>query len=92
MNEEQMRKDFEEWAVKERGYSIERFEEEPRQYVENNTYIAWVAWKASRQGLVVELPYYSFTDYDDNGQYDYGYNTCLQDIKSALEEQGIKCK
>lgn len=53
MEQEQMREEFEQWAVKERAYSIERFESEPRQYVEQNTHIAWTAWKASREHLVV---------------------------------------
>lgn len=56
MEQEQMREQFEQWAIKERGYSVERFESEPRQYVEQNTHIAWTAWKASREHLVVCLP------------------------------------
>lgn len=56
MNQEQMRKHFEYWVVNKRGYSIERFESAPRQYVEQNTHIAWQAWRDAINSLTVDLP------------------------------------
>lgn len=82
---EQIRKDFEKWAVEERGYSVERFEEEPHQYVEQCTHVAWTAWKASRKSLVIDLP--STTDYDP---YEVMYY--YHDLREILDQQGANWK
>ena len=82
---EQIRKDFEKWAVKERGYSVERFEEEPRQYVEQCTHVAWTAWKASRDNLLIDLP--TTSTYNS-----YEVRYYVEDVEEELERQGIKWK
>lgn len=76
-----VKEEFEHWAVSE-GWNLDH----------TMIHELWLSWKASREHLVVELPYESLTDYDDDGQYDSGYNWCLDDVKRALRQHGIKWK
>lgn len=76
MEQEQMREEFEQWYT---SYDVrtptDPFEKE----------VAWAAWKASREHLVVDLP--STSSY---ASYEVFYY--CSDVQCALEEQGIKYK
>lgn len=92
---EEMRKEFEEMCSSHfylGSLGLETNNE--GHYLDPDVAVAWYvfmcAWKASREHLVIELPYESWTDYQDNGHYDYGYNTCREDVMEALEQQWSK--
>ena len=56
-----MREEFEEWLIANTGFDTQRTafamtKEEDQQYMCHLTNLAWLAWKASRAVLCVELP------------------------------------
>ena len=73
MEQEQIREEFEQWYT---SYDVRT----PQDPFEKE--VAWAAWKASREHLVIYLP--CISGYDP---YEYYY-----DVKCSLEEQGIKYK
>ena len=55
MNEEQMRKEFEEWCKQQWFVNLEIQNDV---YISSKTNILWQAWKASRQAMKpIKLPY-----------------------------------
>lgn len=84
MNEEQMRKDFEDWFkyISEYSEALSRVK-----YSQFEKHLMWNAWQASRESLVVELPlqYYS-NILEGKIVMDASY------VYEALDSQGIKWK
>ncbi|HHH9220636.1 TPA: hypothetical protein ACP303_005115 [Pseudomonas aeruginosa] len=53
----------------------------------------WLAWKASRAALRVELPTQQGTNRSEWLQtWNNGYNECHQRVKEALQQAGIEVK
>lgn len=85
MEMDKMREEFEEWVRRcNKANKIDHMylnvSENGTWYLDNRTELAWQAWQASRQALVVELPF---------GECD----TAAQDIdalKFRLDSAGIK--
>lgn len=76
MKEEQMREEFEQWYTE---YDVRT----PQDPFEKE--VAWAAWKASREHLVVNLPSKSLYD-----SYEVSYYK--HDVEESLTNQGIKWK
>lgn len=91
MNEEQMRKDFEEWAAS-KGFNTKLREDTSSSdtFFAYETEQRWVCWQASRESLVVELPRNNAID--EMGPFDNGYTSCIYDVRDVLSSQGIKWK
>lgn len=58
---DKMREEFEAWALErlinsETMRPLERDPEEPKEYRYSMVNMAWLAWQASREALVIELP------------------------------------
>lgn len=92
-----MSNEFEEWA---------RMEGLPLEWLPNfgfyeatRTEQAWMAWQASRQALVVELPTISDVDFgDSNGGssfdegFDVGFADAVGEFKARLCKAGVAYK
>ncbi len=75
---EQMRKEFEVWAVSVGMYiSID----EDNEYKNYTTWSCWKAWQASRAAIVVELPLFC-VDGVDAAEY-------RDDVIAALDKAGV---
>lgn len=92
--EEQMRKDFEEWAAS-KGFNTKLREDTSSSdtFFAYETEQRWVCWQASRESLVVELPEVPRTACGGNEWIkqiakDEYKNKCIK----SLESQGIKWK
>lgn len=89
---DRMRKEFEAWLLAETGFDICRTnfamtKPEDQQYMCHHTNLAWLAWKASRASLCVELP-----DNLDGEYYADGWNACLIAVGEKIEESGVSYK
>lgn len=94
MSTEKMREDFELWAVSdaaECGMDLKfEFDAGAGWYVGSSgkhMNLAWAAWQASRESLVIELPYVSviFEGADQDNEMVYA-------CRKAIEAAGVKCK
>ena len=85
---DKMREEFEEWAILE-GLPL-LFLDKHNFYESHVTDIAWQAWQASRQSLVVELPKVFDAAKEDASYYEYAY---LQpEVEKALDAAGVAYK
>lgn len=86
-----MREEFEVWAVN-NGYSMNKITADC--YTNMFTQIAWDAYQASRQALVVELPPIQAptNDSDFSEGCHTGRLTYQDAVIDVLQEIGIKCK
>lgn len=91
MDKELMRQGFEAYAA---GHYLlcekpaDRDEHQLDEYIDSDMQIAWEAWQASREAVVVELP-----DRDvEQCAYSLGFNSCLKQSRAAIEAQGLKVK
>lgn len=73
---EQMRKEFEEWAISE-NFDVSHSD---HRYGNLDTYLAWQTWQASRAAIVVVMPE-SHNDWLDK-----------QIVEYALEQAGVSYK
>ena len=83
MNEEQMRKEFEEWFCNEYllGGGVVN-------YGCRTTYIAWNAWRASHQAMKpIKLPLLMKNTQE---QACYYYNDAIYECKEAIQQAGYK--
>lgn len=71
-----------------------RFEVRDGEFAHRETAIAWWAWQASREAVVVELPPRKSIDhycYDQGANCNAeGHNRCLAQAAAAIEAQGLK--
>ena len=94
---EQMRKEFEDWAVK---YECNlSWNDCLACYSTMTTRIFWDCWQASRQSLVVELPTINDVDFgDSNGGsvfdegFDAGFSDAVGEFKARLCKAGVSYK
>lgn len=93
MNEEQMRKDFEEWAAS-KGFNTKLREDTSSSdtFFAYETEQRWVCWQASRESLVVELPISEIYDSRSGSLNEVEEVIYPEDIQQVLESQGIKWK
>lgn len=65
-------------------------------YEDSHTQMAWMAWKASRAALRVELPERAVLPEYTEHRLLYcertGFNDCLERVKEALQQAGIEVK
>lgn len=90
-NENEMRAQFEAWA-KERGYINLR--KDGDKYKFQTAWAAWEGWQASRQALVISIPDHDESRCDtswEEARQEY-YNRALDECRTAIESQGVKCK
>lgn len=80
-----MRKQFEEWFEK-NGISKGWCSKRDLEFIKSKMLLCW---KASREGLEVELPE-GIVHPDD--YYQDGYNRALEDITESLTNLGVKIK
>jgi hypothetical protein len=92
---EQMKKEFENWAVAE-GFRLTTYD---GSYAVETTDAGWRAWQASRQALVVELPTINDVDFgDSNGGsafdegFDVGFSDAVGEFKARLCKAGVSYK
>ena len=90
---EKMRDEFEEWLIANTEFDTQRTafamtKEEDRRYMCHRTNLAWLAWKASRAALVVELP----DEYKDRylDKYQDGFNDAVESCRNRLEDLGLE--
>lgn len=92
---EKMRDEFEEWLIANTEFDTQRTafamtKEEDQQYMCHRTNLAWLAWKASRAALVVELP--ELKSFNASDEPDFAYEVAIDDIKCALGDAGVSHK
>lgn len=88
MEQEQMREEFEQWAANHywlQEFGPERNLDNLNEYLDAEVQLAWEAWKASREHLVVNLPSKSLYD-------NYKVSCYKCDVEESLTNQGIKWK
>lgn len=71
---DKMREEFESWLKSHTGMASDEVI-----YSWLEVSMAWQAWQASRQALVVELPRMPYYDFD------------VDEIETALDAAGVKC-
>ncbi|WP_434706898.1 hypothetical protein J3Q07_08280 [Pseudomonas sp. D4-18] len=88
---DKMREEFEAWALSHfiNSQSMQpllRDEDEPEEYRFSRVNMAWIAWQASREALVITLP-----NTECFGEYSQEAARVMRDsCADAIEEQGIK--
>lgn len=92
---EKMRDEFEEWLIANTEFDTQRTafamtKEEDQQYMCHRTNLAWLAWKASRAALVVELPPEREERFIDS--YQEGWNDAIDSCRVRVESVGVTCK
>lgn len=90
-----MLKQFEDWAVIDNQYSIDRTYTDLR-YDEDDTEAAWYAWQASRECLVIDMPKPAGLDRMSSEmsiqeiREDNRFGRALDLVKKALTAAGVK--
>lgn len=97
-----MRDEFEAWFVRNyaaqikdghHGFTLDRYEHPPHQYIHDTPHHDWRIWQASRAALRVELPEKMETTRNIYGNLIIGsYNAVLDAVKEALQQAGIEVK
>ncbi|MDP5553484.1 hypothetical protein P3773_11320 [Pseudomonas aeruginosa] len=92
--EQAMREEFEAWFVRNyaaqikdghHGFTLDRYEHPPHQYIHHTPHHDWRIWQASRAALRVELPEpYAF--------HQEVQTVFLDRVKEALQQAGIEVK
>lgn len=85
MNEEQMRKEFEEWCKQQWFVNLDIDNDI---YVNSKTNILWQAWKASRQAMkLIKLP----TKMNNTQSAEcYCYNDAIEECKESIKQAGYE--
>ncbi|WFG37215.1 hypothetical protein 20Sep418_00054 [Pseudomonas phage 20Sep418] len=97
-----MRDEFEAWFVRNyaaqikdghHGFTLDRYEHPPHQYIHDTPHHDWRIWLASRAALRVELPEKMEPTRNIYGNLIIGsYNAVLDAVKEALQQAGIEVK
>ncbi|WP_227724768.1 hypothetical protein [Yersinia proxima] len=87
------REEFEAFVKSETGLDLHRTslpltKNEDQQYVDHDTNLAWLFWKASRESIEVELP----AKVLEECEFDRGHNFRIDYCIVSLEESGIRIK
>lgn len=93
VNRQMMREQFEAWAI---GHFINFFDrnilqlDEWGDYVLGNVRMAWTAWQASREAMVVDLPK-PYSDHRLASRLErHARASAIHECHAAIEAQGIK--
>ncbi|MDP5514017.1 hypothetical protein P3755_23735 [Pseudomonas aeruginosa] len=99
--EQAMREEFEAWFVRNyaaqikdghHGFTLDRYEHPPHQYIHDTPHHDWRIWQASRAALNVRLPKpygsSSLDAYSELAEFNRGIMECL----AALQKAGIEVK
>ncbi|EMZ5725055.1 hypothetical protein ABD584_000439 [Pseudomonas aeruginosa] len=99
-----MREEFEAWFVRNYalkingghyGFSLDRYESPPHQYIYDTPFHDWRVWQASRAALKVELPE-KIGPHNMVGRHVLpeaaGYDDAIDDCREALQQAGIEVK
>ena len=99
-SEEKMHEEFEEWFKYNYswfiekgmdGYSLARFEDNHRQYVDTIPHHDWRVWKASRESFVIELT--TSEQFEPMGiSVRIGYSRAIEDCRESIHAAGVKTK
>ncbi|HHQ2810276.1 TPA: hypothetical protein ACSPM7_005418 [Pseudomonas aeruginosa] len=99
-----MREEFEAWFVRNyaaqikdghHGFTLDRYEHPPHQYIHDTPHHDWRIWQASRAALRVELPELRDplnSTGDDENPRSAGFNDCLERVTEAIQQAGIEVK
>ncbi|HHM8637417.1 TPA: hypothetical protein ACRNRG_002213 [Pseudomonas aeruginosa] len=94
--EQAMREEFEAWVSGRKvctRYGAKLNTNPDGMYSDYRINDRWLAWKASRAALRVDLPDrrdpLNWTGDDENPRYS-GFNDCLERVKEALQQAGIE--
>lgn len=98
MDTNKMREQFESWYLDKHCGGIDRVRtcsNAPDTYYYTDTQTKWVAWQASREAVVVELPYVrSYPANEAASDVDYyideGRHDMKAELRKAVEAQGLK--
>ncbi|MDY1279590.1 hypothetical protein ACM8AR_21490 [Pseudomonas aeruginosa] len=100
--EQAVRDEFEAWFVRNyaaqikdghHGFTLDRYEHPPHQYIHDTPHHDWRIWQASRAALRVELPERRDplnSTGDDENPRSAGFNDCLERVTEALQQAGIE--
>lgn len=92
---------FEEWVRKETGFDLWRTEYpmtewDDQQYKCHQTNLAWMAWKSSREAIVIESPDFidsrSALDKGYTVDYSNGFGDAMDAYEMAIEQAGLEVK
>jgi hypothetical protein len=76
MSNDKLREEFRKWLLEEHGLESE-WQSERNCFKDFPAHLAYLAWQASRESLVIELP--SFDGYREN---------IVRELQAAFREQG----
>lgn len=91
---EEMRKQFEDWRVKDVPFSL-LGKDERGEYQDIATWLAWRAWQASRAALVVNIKQFDefqICHYGASEEYAKGYIDAQNNSNKGLLAAGITVK
>ena len=92
---DKMREEFEAWLKAEWPKAL-TIKYNTGDYRSDTVQQSWVAWQASREALVIELPEEDEPDYHSPGHanqhYAIGFNDGRSQCKEAIEAAGLKVK
>ncbi|MHC9208923.1 hypothetical protein ACYTPM_24455 [Pseudomonas aeruginosa] len=99
--EQAMREEFEAWFVRNyaaqikdghHGFTLDRYEHPPHQYIHDTPHHDWRIWQASRAALRVELPAKrSYSMYATKHEC-HAFNDAIEKANEALQQAGIEVK
>lgn len=84
MDIEKMREKFEAWWTKEHG-NKPLYDYIAACYQRNSAELCWIAWQASHESLVIELP-------DPHPDCNPNYREGIEDCAAAIKAAGLKVK
>ncbi|WP_201267299.1 hypothetical protein [Pseudomonas aeruginosa] len=97
--EQAMREEFEAWFVRNyaaqikdghHGFTLDRYEHPPHQYIHDTPHHDWRIWQASRAALRVELPAKrSYSMYATKHEC-HAFNDAIEKANEALQQAGIE--
>lgn len=97
-----MQKEFEEWFLhnyswhiekSRNGYHLDKYEDEPNQYISEKAHHDWRVWQASRASLCVTLPTQKKPKGDnDQIMVTICVNSGIEQCKEAITKTGVRVK
>lgn len=90
MDTNKMRERFEAWVLREYpNQAMGRFSD--GEYQSATVQYCWLAWQASREAVVVELPARKvYESHADTSSFKDGFNRCHTESRDLIEGQGLK--
>jgi hypothetical protein len=95
-NENEMLEQFQAWFEKEFGFGKKEILLTDDERGKALLGAAWLAWQASRQALVIQLPDRASEAYreefEDVEGGSFNEAAYIRDVRTSIESQGVKCK